>query len=395
VDYPDVPEDTEMTREEQLELKPYPILWNAESIINWRVATDKHTGVQTLEQIIVRTFEESFGENEFHPTYKDTVCVHELVEGKYRIRKFQKEAEDSQILVVNGKIRQQYVRTASTGNSKVSQYLLVDTIENLTMHGERLSRIPAWPVNGTIRPMEPMLSPFIDKEIALYNKISRRNHLLYGASTYTPVLTGNITDENFAEIVGGGLGTWIKLPEGATASVLDTPTAALVDMDRSIAAGIEDMAKLGIRMLAPESAQSGVALDIRNASQTAQLGTLNTKISNQFSSIICFMLNWRYDLDLQPTDVVFELSQDFNPTPLGADWLRLATEWYEKGYIPRSVWLQMMKQNDLMSPDYDDKEGQIEITQDQIIAVDQQVTTQSYAQKVAAMAGIVPEEPEV
>jgi hypothetical protein len=119
-------------------------------------------------------------------------------------------------------------------------------------------------------------------------------------------------------------------------------------------------------MLTPESAQSGVALEIRNAAQTAQLGTLNVKVSNQLAGIITFMLNWRYDLQLKNSDIFFELSADFNPAPLGADWLRLATEWYQGGLIPRSTWLQMLTQNDMLSPDYDDEAGQEEITQDNI-----------------------------
>jgi hypothetical protein len=210
-----------------------------------------------------------------------------------------------------------------------------------------------------------MLTPFIDKEIALYNKISRRNHLLYGAATYTPVISSDMTDEEFEKTVGGGLGTWIRLRQDDTASVLKTPTEALQDMDRAIVAGIEEMAKLGIRMLSPETAQSGIALEIRNAAQTARLGSLNTKISNTFKQAIALMVNWRYDLDLTSADVEFRLSDDFNPTPLGADWLRLATEWYQAGLIPRSVWVNLLKQNELLEPDYEDEKGKQEITQDQ------------------------------
>jgi hypothetical protein len=312
--------------------------------------------------------------------------VHEIVEGFYRIRRYEKKVEDAQVIVVNGKLQQKYTQNAAGADPKLSAYELVETLETILMNGERLTQIPAWPLNGSVRVIEPMLSPFIDKEVALYNKMSRRNHLLYGASTYTPVLTGNITDDAFDEIVSSGLGTWIKLPENATASVLDTPTAALIDMDRAIASAIEDMAKLGIRMLTPETQQSGVALDIRNAAQTAQLGTLNIKVSNQMASIIAFMLNWRYDLQLKNTDIEFELSADFNPTPLGADWLRLATEWYQSGLIPRSIWLQILKVNDMISPDYNDEEGQVEITQDDMVMG--QVDADNYASKVADMAGV-------
>lgn len=367
VDFPKLNNPGDLTREEMQAIKPYPVLWNAESIINWRLSINETTGVQQLQQIIIRNYVEDFKENEFHPSFVDTVWVHELVEGYYQVRKYQRPNEASDIPVVNGKIQQIYQQSASGSNTRLADYELVDTNTSILMNGERLTQIPAWPLNGSTAVIEPMLMPLIDREVSLYNKISRRNHLLYGAATYTPIISSDMTDGDFDEIVAGGLGSWIKLQKGDTASVLDTPTGALVDMDRAIAAGVEDMAKLGIRMLTPETAQSGVALDIRNAGQTAQLGTLNTKIGNQMASIVAFMLNWRYDLQLVSTDIGFELSADFNPTPLGADWLRLATEWYEKGLIPRSVWLLMLKQNDMVSADYDDEDGKSEINQDDMV----------------------------
>jgi hypothetical protein len=367
VDFPKVPDAENLTKQEMQAIKPYPVLWNAESIINWKVATDLTTGEQRLEQIIIRNYEETYDFNEFHPSFMDTVWVHEIIEGKYRIRKFQRANEDAQINVINGKLQQQYQQLAGGSDPKLSSYELIETNENILINGERLTHIPAWPVNGSIAVIEPMLMPIIDREVALYNKISRRNHLLYGAATYTPIISSDMPDEDFDAIVASGLGSWIRLRQGDTASVLDTPTGALVDMERAIAACIEEMAKLGVRMLTPESAQSGVALEIRNAGQTAQLGTLNTKIGNQFASIIAFMLNWRYDLQLTSADIGFELSADFNPVPLGADWLRLATEWYEKGLIPRTIWLSMLKQNDMINADYNDEEGKQEINGDEMV----------------------------
>jgi hypothetical protein len=247
---------------------------------------------------------------------------------------------------------------------------LEEVKDSFQIHGETLNFIPAWPLNGQIEPIEPIISPLVDKEIALYNKISRRNHLLYGAATYTPVIFSDMADEDFDEIVGAGLGSWIKLQKDDKADILATPTQALQDMDRAIASSIEEMAKLGIRMLTPESAQSGVALEIRNAAQNAQLGSLNIKVSSTLKKVITCMLRWHYNVDIKEDDVDFTLSNDFNPVPLGADWLRLATEWYENGLIPRSVWIMILRQNDMLPADYDDEEGEKEINDDQLIAKD-------------------------
>jgi hypothetical protein len=380
VDHPVVDPDTLSVEDKQL-LKPYPVLWQADSVINWRTRKDPF-GKMILDRVIVRSYEESFEKNEFHPSFKDTVRVHELDEsGFYQIRVFQQRSDTTSVQVVNGQQQKEF------SNRKPS-FELVETIQNILNNGERLRIIPAWPLNGSVNLLEPILMPIIDKEVSLYNKISRRNHLLYGASTYTPVIMSDMNDDEFEEVVNKGLGSWLRLRQGDEAKVLETPTAALQDMDRAIAAAIEEMAKLGIRMLSPESAQSGIALEIRNAAQNAQLGSLNTKISSTLRAVICFMINWRYNLQLRPQDINFSLSSDFNPIPLGADWLRLATEWYQQGLIPRSIWLMILKQNDMIPPDYDDEEGKMEITADMEAVMKAQQGSSDYASKIANTEGL-------
>lgn len=358
VDYPNIPNRESLTREEILSYKPYPTLWKAEAVINWTVAQDSNTGMLKLTRVIMRQYEKRNDINEFHDEYVDTVYVHELVDGKYQVRKFQEKAQTSNVPVINGQEQPNYIKGAPV-------FELVETVADFEINGEPLHFIPAWPLNGNIGVSEPIITAIVDKEVSLYNKISRRNHLLYGASTYTPVISSDMSDEEFQKIVNSGLGTWLHLHQGDTASVLQTPTSALVDMDRAIANSIEEMAKLGIRMLTPETAQSGVALELRNAAQTAQLGTLNTKVSSTLCDIIAFMLNWRYGTDYKAGDINFSMSADFNPAPLGDAWLRLVTEWYESGLLPRTIWLQILKQNDIVPPEYNDEEGQQEITQDQ------------------------------
>jgi hypothetical protein len=359
VDYPDVDTDT-MDPELAKKIKPYPIIQKAENIINWKVCTDDF-GKTILEQVVVAGYTEEFDDDvyEFHPKLIETRWVHEIVNGAYQIRVMLAESDDKGVGYQNGE-RQTNVKNGAP------KFVLVDTIIPYK-NNEVLTEIPAWPLNGQIEPSEPILTPIIDKEIALYNKISRRNHLMYGAATYTPVVMGNVTDDQFEAIVEAGLGSWLHVndPEGKI-DVLKTPTEALKDMQNAIKDGYEEIAKLGVRMLAPESGdQSGVALELRNASQTAQLASLNTKVSNTMRQVITLMINWRYDLDIDSSDVDFTLSSDFIATQKGADWLRLATEWYQSGLIPRNDWLFLLQQNDMLRPDYDDDDGQAEIDQDE------------------------------
>jgi hypothetical protein len=362
VDHPAVNTD-DMTPEQKDKVRPYPVIWNAESIINWKVGLDPETKMEVLQQVIVHSYTEDFSKNEFHPEYISTLHVHELVDGKYQVRVYMSSSEDK------------------------GSFQLKDTITRIEMNGERLTHIPAYPLNGSIDTVEPFLMTLVDREISLYNKVSRRNHLLYGAATYTPVISASITDDQFDEIVQQGLGTWIKLNSGDTIDVLKPPTESLKDMESAIAATIDEMSKMGIRLLAPETDQSGVALEIRNAAQTAQLGSLNARISSQMSNIICFMLNWKYGTEYDPTEIKFNLSADFNPAPLGVDWLRLVTEWYQSGILPRSIFLEIAKQNDIIPPDYNDEEGQEEVNQDDMVMGQREQMDYQLKMKAAAQNG--------
>jgi len=369
VDYPKISTPESMTREDYQKVKPYPVIWKAENVINWRYS-ETPKGKRQLVLVVCRTYEEEIGGDPFHPALVETIVAHQLVNGYYQITIWQRDTAATSVPVVNAKIQTDFSGGQTQGGLNavgMHGFKEISVNTNIMMNGARLEMIPAWPLNGSQEPPEPALTQLVDREISLYNKISRRNHLLYGAATYTPVIASNMIDSDFEEIVNGGLGSWIKINQGDTATCLATPTEALADMDRAIVAVIEEMAKLGVRMLSPETAQSGVALDIRNASQTAQLGSMNQRISHTLRQVICFMINWRYNVEISPKDINFLMSADFNATPLGNDWVRLATEWYQAGLIPRSVWLTLLKQNDLVDSDYDDKAGQAEIAADPLV----------------------------
>lgn len=346
--------------DEDAPIEPFPFWLRSDVVINHRVAEDPITGKNKLMFVIVRGYTEVYKEDEFHPTLTETVWVHELVNGKYQIREFHAN-KDASATVASGKIKMDPEKMPS-------QFKLEKTHKGIMIRGEVIDFIPLWPLNGEYDFGEPMLTSIIDKEVSLYNKISRRNHLLYGAATYTPIIFSDMMDEEFEKIVESGLGTWLHLGKDDKADILKTPTEALSDMEAAIEKSIEELAKLGVRMLSPETAQSGVALQLRNAAQTAQLGSLCTKLSATVRQIIAQMINWRYDLELKDGDVVFNLSSDFDTVGLGADWLRLITEWYQDGLIPRSIWLSIIKKNDIAPSDYDDEKGVEEINSDPVPA---------------------------
>jgi hypothetical protein len=352
-----------MTPEERMTISPYPVLIKAENVINIQTRTHPITRVKTLSRWTTRYISEEYSEdNPWHPNYVDTVCDHYLDEQGLLVLDYYKKSHGShEVEALNGVITQEYEDSADGGFQKY------DTVYPMKF-GQRLGRIPAFPLNGQIEPIEPVLMPLIDREVSLYNKVSRRNHLLYGAATYTPVVQSDMTDEEFEELVGAGLGTWLRVRKDESITVLETPTGALSDMDRAIEATVSEMAKMGIRMLSPEQAASGVALEIRNASQTAQLGTMNAKISGTMQEILAFMINWKYDTEYTGNDVEFQLSSDFAATVGGEGAMRLCSEWYQSGIISRDTFVNIAKFNDFLPADYDDEAAIEAIQTDPLVA---------------------------
>jgi len=321
---------------------PFATMYPAESIVNWRRSKTE------LTQVIVKVEELLESSNEFHPVYQPAYYVHELVNDVYQVRTFKQQYDEN-------------------GNVKDNNWLQVGDPVIPEMRGKPLNFIPAWPSNGEIELQNPFLLTIVNKEINLFNKISRRNHLLLGAGTYTPYVSGVADEADFLKITRSGLGSWLHLPDkDAKIDVVKVPTEALVDYDRSIEGNIEEMARLGVRMLSPETAQSGVALQLRNASQTARLGTLNTKLSAVMTQVIAVMLNWRYGKEYDASEIKFKMQDDFDNIVTGEGWLRLATEWYENNLIPRSVWINLLKRNDIIPDDYNDEEGSKEMDKDML-----------------------------
>ena len=362
VDFPEVSDFDLLTPQEQAELKPYPIILQAESVINWQQGLHPITREKVLSRLVIFN-NELTDDDPYHPSYKDVVTDYFIdTEGFFSVSTYERKVKN----IIEGKEKP----AVPNPNEKLSsQWVLTKTNNTIMSNGKRLTAIPAYPLNGSIDTIVPILTPLIDREVSLYNKVSRRNHLLLGSATYTPVVFSNMSNETFKTIVDKGLGSWIQLEAGDRIESFETPSSSLQNMEIAIESNILDMAKMGVRMLAPEAdanrdASSGIALEIRNASQTTVLSSLSYNISEQLRKIVTLMLNWRYDKSYTTTDIEFRLNPDLNPVPLGVDWLRLVTEWYEGGLIPRSIFINIAKSNEIMPTDYDDTKGQEEISKD-------------------------------
>lgn len=383
IDYPNIDLNT-LTPEQRAKICPYPILHTAENIINWRTNTNPITGESQLSMVITRFFRDyPSSENPYHTDTLDTVQVHYLdSEGYYTIDTYV-NARQSSIgpTYIDGSTYQAY------SDMNTDDWQLVDQNTNILMNGQRLSFIPFVPLNGSVEIVDAVFTPIVDREIALYNKISRRNHLLYLAATYTPVVrSDNLTEQQKDQLAAQGLGTWMFVGKDDIVETLSTPTNALRDMETAITAGYDELTRIGVKMLSlePNNADSsGIALQIRNASQNAQIATLNAKVSEAMKRIIHIMLAWKYNTTIDISDIRFNLSSDFNRIASNSETTRIISEWYQAGIIPRSVFVEIMKNNDILPSDYSDETAMNEIESDPLVLS----PAQANANEINAISG--------
>lgn len=356
VDFPDLEEGEEGGL-------PFPVLWKAEDVINWQVSSKG--GRTRLRRVVLRYVTHEYSSSPYHADLVPTVADHYLDEqGNYQVQLYQ-QSTTNDLSLANG----EFTFGSLTGFSMIdnSSWEPVGPPRQPKIAGEPMKILPIFPLNGDYRLTPPMLSALVDKEVALYNKVSRRNHLLFGASTFTPVIFSNMQTEEFEKLARQGLGTWMRLSPEDRIDVFRSPSESLSDYEIAIAKDTEELSQLGIRILSPEAGESGVSLEIRNSTQLAQLGLLNTRLSQTMKAIIALMLSWALKTEVPTSEVDFELSADFDPTPLGGDWMRMVTEWYQSRLVPRSLWLKVAKMHDIIPPDYDDEEGVEEIGQDPLV----------------------------
>ena len=304
--------------------------------------------------------------NPYHPNFVDTVQIHRLDnEGLYYIETYTNSNADNVTTFIDGQVLQNY--------SSVNQdeWTLQNTNTNILINGERIDFIPFVPLNGSIDIVDPSFTPVVDREVALYNKISRRNHLLYLSATYTPVVSSDtLSESEKTELARQGLGTWMFVGKEDRIQTLATPTHSLTDMETAIKGAYEELTRIGVKMLSLEPANadsSGVALQIRNAAQNAQIATLNAKVSDSIKKVILIMLRWKTGMEIPASEVRYNLSSDFNKLTTSTETIRLISEWYQSGIIPRTLFVEIMKNNDVLPSDYEDLSAVEEINSDELV----------------------------
>lgn len=329
VDYLRVEEPETMTvaRAESMGLRPYPSLYRAESITNWREGV-----VNGKRQLVLVTLKEETDQpdedDEFGHEKQVRYRVLSLDATGYRVRVYRKDENGDYVIE--------------------SDFYPV-------MNGQRMSVIPFFLIaptpQGSASPAKPPLIDLVDTNLAHYQNSADYEHGLHFTGSPTPVVTGYSAADG--EVISIGSETALVIEDSqAKAFYMEFSGAGLNSLKDAMADKKEDMATLGARLLTAEkrAVEAAETAEIHRSGESSVLAKLAGSVSKSLTRVVRMMAAWAgYDAG----QAGIELNRDFLPTHIDGPLLKeLVALWQARG-MAHSDLFRKMKDSDLYAPDRD------------------------------------------
>lgn len=322
VDYPSYSTDG-MTQAEvsKLNLRPTMQLYEAETIINWRMGLVNNKYVLTL---VVLTEETALYKNEFEAEAETRYRVLDLIEGKYRQRLFRI-------------------------NDKKEEELLSEVYP--IMNGNNLDNIPFFFVGAeNLTPCieEPPLIDLADLNIAHYRVSSDYEHGCHFTGLPTPVVSGYQQLDQNQPLYIGSTSAWIFSDPQAKASFLEFTGSGLTALENNLTRKEQHMAVLGARMLAQDKkmVESADTASIHRAGENSILSNIAINVSQGLTKALILFSQWAGASD----KASIELNRDFLNLPLTAQELTAMVGAWQAGAISQETLFFNLKSGE-MYPD--------------------------------------------
>lgn len=320
VEYPSV-ENSNITLAQAaaLNIRPYVAIYQAESIINWRVER-----VNNAMQPVMITLSESVSEwtSEFESKAIPQIRALFMVEGKYLQRVYRKNSMEE---------------WEQHGNDIVP-----------LMQGQPLTYIPFvffGPAHNDVSIQKPPVYDLVTLNISHYRTTADLEHGAHFTGLPTPVVTGYSAGADEKLSIGGSA-AWVFPSPDAKASYLEFTGQGLDSLKNRLEAKEAGMAAIGARMLAPEKkgAEAERTVLLRHAGEGAVLGSIGDMVEHGFDRILQIMADWSSTTG----EVKTEFNDDFVDTVMdAADVLALVQAW-QAGAMSFDTLFWNLKQGELV-----------------------------------------------
>lgn len=345
VDYPDVSGAESMTRLEAdaMRLRPYARFYPFEDVINWRV--DTINGQKRLTHLRLIEMYDADGDDEWDTDSEPQIRVLDLIEGRYRIRVY-REIEE---VTINP------LTNAKTVETKWVQY---GEDRFPVMNNAPMTDIPAVMFGPS------SLDPGMVERPPLYEMVGvSESHLADSANRQWAMMwCGNpmywvgddaLRNDDKAEPIKIGSPELMVLGTGATAGILELGADGVGALKVSMDDKRRDMAAIGARILT-DGGSSQISTEtarMERAGEHSVLAGIANTVADGMTQVLRLLAEWA---GMEADSIEVRLNTDFVPSGLQVGEL---TEWVnavQAGELPRSVFLQRLKDRGVVDPMMDE-----------------------------------------
>ena len=310
-----------LAQAQALGARPYLALFDAESVINWRMDGKRIT------QLILEE-EEYIATSEFEGEEQCFYRVLDLDEmGNYRQRKF---VEKDKIFTQVG-----------------------DDIYPL-MNGSTLKEIPFYFLGDADE--LPLLIDLVDLNISHYMTTADLENGCHFTGIPQPWLAGVQLPDGVSLSVGG-LSAWVFPDPQAKAQYLEFSGQGLGALEKRLELKEKQMAALGAKMLSDSvTAETATGASLRSTGEFSVLAQLSDRVGKVLSRACSFMHQWA---NLQPVDI--KLNTDYLPAKMTPQELQALVGAWQAGGISSMTLFNNLQQGELIAAEvtFEDEMAQI------------------------------------
>ena len=338
----------------QLGLRPMLQMYEAESIINWRVGRINNRTVLAMV-VLQEVYSYPIGEgppDTIGPFAPKSTEFKAVTETRYRVL---------DIDTANGNTyRQRIFRKDRDNNDQ-----LVETIVPL-MNGQPLVLIPFFfvgPDGIDIDCEEPPLLDLVDVNLSHYRTNADYEHGCHFTGLPTPYICGyqNPNPEKPAAsfYIGSGK-AWILPNADAKVDYLEFTGQGLTSLKENLDRKEGQMAVLGARMLAPEkkTAETATTAAIHRTGENSVLSGIGISVSLALKSVLKIFAEWA---QASGDAIEFEINRDFMPVSIDAPTLVAIVQAWQDNAISFDTMFDLLQRGDMVESEKSADDEQQEI----------------------------------
>jgi len=337
--------------EDQVELRAYAVLYNAEQIINWR--TERVNGRNVLTLLVLRETSQS---------EEDGFVVKEIEQ----LRVLRLTPVQSLKAEVQSQGRYQYQvevwqrRDGKTKRTK-PEWVKVETRIPLRL-GKPLPLIP-FVFHGPRHSLPCVdklpLGDIIAVNLDHYRLNADYKHGLHFTALPTAWVSG--FDKSSTLRIGSST-AWVAETPGATAGFLEFTGQGLTTFERAMDRDERLMAVLGTRMLEAQKRvnESGEAIELRQSGENSVLSAVSLSVSDSLTQVLRWVYWWNSTEDspekIGDDLVLMELNSDFSTKGMASAEITAVVAAWQAGAISQATMFDLFRRGEVLPAGRTDEE---------------------------------------